>query len=239
MNIMQVSINYKVDILYGSPTRSNCARIGVSTRNPRYSSEKLRALLDWTTQRYHHVSIDVHDSLQQYNYQTSEALSPTEARKLAIEEGDNWIKLNMPIIIQYPNISIYRHDELAKKVNHLERLEYLIHLYQSDRKFAELIDSESISAKNRKEKRGELGTPRLRESFLHFSRLYILDELALMSLLNETETYVEFYAGRFLNFLKNPDRLKIEGLPSGLKDYPLVEVDFIRAKSRALEFKVA
>ncbi len=102
-----------------------------------------------------------------------------------------------------------------------------------------IIDSESASLAQRKEKRGEFSTPQLRDRFFYYSRLYVLDELALMSLLNESEQYVEFYAGRFLQILKSPERHQIEGLPEGLRDYPLIEVDFVRAPHHTRECKAA
>lgn len=232
---------YKVDLLNKAiPINSSpTAHIGISTRNPRHQGEKLRTLLDWTSQRYEQVDINVHDSLQKYNYQISRNCTLIEAHTLAIEEGNQWIKANQPILEGYKNVALYHHDELIKKVPHSDRVKYLQDLYASNSSFADLIDNESVSLAQRKEKRGEFSTPQLRDNFFHYSRLYILDELALMSLLNEREQYVEFYAGRFLKILKNPERHRIEGLPDGLKNYPLIEVDFIRAPHHTRECKAA
>lgn len=235
MDIYKIKILKRANVIH-SPL---VAHIGISTRNPRHQGEKLRALLDWTSQRYEQVDINVHDSLQKYNYQISRNCSLTEAHTFAIEEGSKWIEANQPIMEGYNNLSLLRHDDLIKKVPHSDRVKYLQDLYASNSNFANLIDNESVSLAQRKEKRGEFSTPQLRDKFFHYSRLYILDELALMSLLNETEQYVEFYAGRFLKILKNPERHRIEGLPDGLKNYPLIEVDFLRVPHHTRECKAA
>lgn len=228
---MQTNFYYKVKILKRvQPVKdTDCVHIGVSVNNPSHQGKKLETLLKWASEKYKHVHVDVHDSIQYHNLMSMNDISESKARILAIKEGDDWLSANEKILSSFPKVKISRRDTIIKQFpQYKNRLTQLKSLYASSVLFRELVDKETYNFYNRKEKQNYPWPKELKNKIIFSSTEYLLDELALMSLLNEEKSFVEIYAGSFLDILNNPKRLDIEGLPEGLKSYPLIEVDFVR-----------
>lgn len=215
------------------------AHIGISIDNPRHYGSRLETLLEWSVRRFSTIQINVIDSINSYNIQFNEGLSFNESLNKAHEKGKIWIEQNHEILKHYPSVSIFTYEDLKQPFSHASRMKLLEGLYAQNIIFKNLIDAEIMAFVRRRQAHESFWTEEKIAKFSYFSRAYILDELALMSLLNETQNFIEIYAGRFLGILKNPDRLKVDNLPEGLKNYPLIEVDFIRRKNSAPTLKVA
>ena len=231
-----LSDHYKIEILRKGvePSLATTAHIGISMSNPKHSGFKFSSLIAWAANKYDVVQVNLHDSLQRHNILALSSVEEKDAYAQSHSAGDFWITANAHILKPFKNISFKRRDELiASFPNSHERLAQLEGLYAEDPVFSGLIDREISSFLDRKQAReGGWPSEKFQRFFVH-SKAYILDELALMSLLNESQDFVEIYAGTFLNILKDPLRLQVQNLPEGLKNYPLVEVDFTHSRHNA------
>ncbi|MFA7276448.1 MAG: tRNA-dependent cyclodipeptide synthase [Pseudobdellovibrionaceae bacterium] len=227
---MKASCEYKVKILKNSSRgcTSSCAHIGISLNNAKHVGRKLNELLSWASQTYKQVQLDIYDDIHAYNIQLEKNLDNTEALSRARKMGDQWVEKNYPVLSQFPHIQHYRFSDLSDSLPLEGRIQHLQDLYTENTVFSNLINKDIYSYITRLETRGSKILQEKRNHILNLSRKYILDELALMSLLNETKDFVEIYAGEFLGILTAPQRLGIKGLPEGLKNYHIIEVDFIR-----------
>lgn len=238
IKIKDYAQTYKVDVLNRSSNLCTHAIIGISVENPRHSGEKFYTLLNWAVEKFHSVEINVFDQIHAYNIQFSTNCSFQSALDQANNLGQEWVANNNSILKTQPSVKINTYKNLIADIPYNERFNQLLSLYGEDDIFRKLIDCEIESFSTRRQKREGMWPQPVLKKFSESSRLYILDELATMSLLSEKYDFVEIYAGRFLNILKNPERLNIVNLPSGLKNYPLIEVDFIR-RTKKSEFKDA
>lgn len=232
---MTTPFDYKVKILKNSNQGGfvSCAHIGISLNNARHGGLKLDALLTWASQKYAQVQLDIYDDIHAYNIQLEKNISYEEAILLARKMGDKWIEKNHSILSKFPNLPLNRFKDLSNSRTLEKQLHELHDLYKSNALFADLIDHDINSFIIRLENRGEKISREKKGRILDLSRKYILAELALMSLLNEQQDFVEIYAGQFLTILNNPRRLLIKELPEGLKHYPIMEVDFLRKHERS------
>lgn len=229
---------YKVDVLNKSSNLCTHAIIGISVENPRHSGEKFYTLLNWALEKFHSVEVNVFDQIHSYNIQFISNCSFQDALDQANNLGQEWIANNNSILKMHPSVKINTYKNLIADIPYNERFNQLLSLYEEDYIFRNLINCEIESFSTRRQIREGVWSQPILRKFYEFSKLYILDELATMSLLNEKSNFVEIYAGRFLNILKSPDRLNVVNLPNGLRDYPLIEVDFVR-RTKKREFKDA
>jgi tRNA-dependent cyclodipeptide synthase len=204
-------------------------RLGISIENPNHSGEKFAALLRWATERFGHTSLLIADSLQRHNIAFNEQISLSEAHTKAVAAGDFWLQMHQPMFDILPNFTLYRFDDFRTHHEFEARHKNLLQLYSINTTFRNLIDQDSNAVLTRRLKRGLVITDQT--GFLESSRNYILEELAVMQIFHETCPGVEAYPGKFLSLISAPERLHIEGLPESLKQYPMIEVDFVRNRA--------
>ncbi len=230
---------YRVEILCKHSKISSVAHIGISLGNIKHNGEKLESLLLWARRNYLETQINIYDDVQAYNLLIDKSVSSDEALSESRKAGDDWINNNSAILKKFKKIRILRYSDLAKQYLIENRISQIHKLYSTSVIFKNLVDQDVSDYLSRVIKRNLSISSEKVERIKKFSVLYILDELATMSLLNENEDFVEIYAGRFLNILKDPRRHEVENLPEGLKNYPMIEVDFVRQPKNAPPKQVA
>lgn len=206
----------------------SCVHIGISLNNGRHIGRKLHALLTWASQTYEQVQLDIYDDIHAYNIQLEKNLDYFESLYLARKDGDRWVQENYSILSEFPHIQHYRFADLSTSLPLNKRIQELQDLYTESTIFRDLINEDIYGYIKRLENRGSIISKDKRDQIINLSQKYILDELALMSLLNEQENFAEIYAGQFLSMPTDPKRIRIQGLPEGLKNYHIIEVDFMR-----------
>jgi len=203
-------------------------RVGISLNNSKHTGSKLEALLTWASQICPRVQIDIYDDIHAYNIQLEKNINYEEAVLLARKMGDKWIEDNQSVLSKFPSISYNRFKDLTSQRQLEERNQELQELYTANTIFAELINTDIDSFLIRLENRGSKLSSERKVRIINQSLKYILEELALMSLLNEEHNFAEIYAGKFLRMPTSPKRLEIVNLPEGLKNYHILEVELIR-----------
>lgn len=233
---MMTSLEYKIKSVKDSNKGQeyNLVRVGISLNNSKHTGEKLETLLLWASQICPRVQIDIYDDIHAYNIQLEKSVSYEEAILLARKMGDEWIEKNHSVLSNFSNIPLNRFKDLSESRSLEKQLQELHDLYKSNALFAELINDDIDSFIIRLENRGSKISPQRKAAIASQSRKYIFAELALMSLLNEEENFAEVYAGRFLRMPTSPQRLKIDNLPIGLRNYHVLEVELMRRPERTV-----
>lgn len=230
---------YRIEVLKKPSKISSIAHVGISLDNIKHTGLKLDSLMLWASYNYENLQINIYDDVQAYNLLAKQDISHIEALSASRKSGDDWMNDNALTLKKFGKVRIFRYSDLAKQYSTESRTSQLHKLYSTNVIFKNLVDQDVLDYLSRVIKRNlSISSERI-ERIKKFSVLYILDELATMSLLNEHEDFVEIYAGRFLNILKDPRRHEVENLPEGLKNYPLIEVDFVRQPKKIPPQQVA
>lgn len=88
--------------------RYNRARLGISVGKPNHEGEKFFKTLEWVNARFRDIEVRVSDTLQRFNFPGDPA-SNIAACHMA---GTDWIERNKTVLKKYPNILLYRWDDL-------------------------------------------------------------------------------------------------------------------------------
>lgn len=221
---------YKVNVLSGCDWKgARCVRLGISVGGKNHEGERLFALMEWVAARFEVVEILVADSLQRHNIMFAERCDERTAMAKALEAGEQWLERNAETIGMFEGCTIHRLEDFRKDETFGKFHRYLLELFETNADFRRLVERDIKSFWTR---RSASMPDRMSEYDFFFtqSRNYILEELAIMQVWDEKSTGVEVYPGSFLQILSSPERLRVEGLPHRLRNYPLVEVSYIRNK---------
>lgn len=227
---MMTSFEYKIKSVKDSNKAQpyKHVHVGISLNNSKHTGSKLDALLNYASYICPLVQIDIYDDIHAYNIQLEKNINYEEAVLLARKMGDKWVEDNQSVLSKFPSIPYKRFRDLSPLPSLEKRNQELQELYTTNAIFAELINNDIDSFITRTENRGSKISPERKNAIVSHSRNYILEELALMSLLNEEHNFAEIYAGKFLRMPTSPKRLEIVNLPEGLINYHILEVELIR-----------
>lgn len=222
---------YKVEVQRGGDWKQQSAlRLGISVGNPSHEGEKLAALVEWAAARFDTVNVLVADSLQRHNLMAESAISEDEAMLQAQEAGADWIARNRAMLDKLPLARLYRFDDFRLHTDFMKMHRLLCGLYERNMRFRKLIDGDAQAFLERRKQRE--GADKIDdERFLKASRAYLIEELVVMKIFHEDCPGVEVYPGKFIQAITSPERHKIDGFPESLREYRMIEVDFIRNKA--------
>lgn len=166
-------VKYKVKVKNGAGWRQyDTARLQISVGGPRHEGEKFKATVDWVGQNFKKATICVNDTLQRFNFQLS-GMSEQEAFEASMAAGRDWFRRHMAEIETLPNVSLYRWEEWKTDAFERRHAEVCAR-YEADPVFYQSVQD---SQKNK------LSIP------------YILEEVAVFSLMYEKENAVDVYPG--------------------------------------------
>lgn len=164
---------YVVKVKNGAGWRGyNTARLQISVGGERHEGEKFKATIDWASHRFDRVIVCVNDTLQRFNYM-DQGLSESEAYDRSLEAGRLWLLRHMDEISTLPDFRIYRWEEW-KGADFKTAYQKVLKLYRESDEFKNaLLESQ----KN------------------NLSKDYLLEEVAVFSLMYRTEKAVDIYPG--------------------------------------------
>jgi hypothetical protein len=167
-------VQYKVKVKNGAGWRAyKAARLQISVGGERHEGEKFKATIDWVGQNFDRAIICVNDTLQRFNAQVH-GMDAGAALVKAAQAGEQWIARHSDEIAALQNVDVIRWDHWRQLPEFTPRHEQVLARYENDRIFREAVDE---SKKN------------------NLSRPYILEEIAVFSLMYEQETAVDVYPG--------------------------------------------
>lgn len=205
-------------------TRRRCY-LGISLGNPLFRGDTLHSLLLWINDHFDECLVVVGDYLQRYNEQMFGAREGDSAGLEAIRAGDAFIAESYPIFDRLPS-SKFR---LTRWMSYLETTEFsktkrvLDELFISNYEFRASIDRTSVEFINRQVRNKKVPVVD-RERAIALSTRYLMEEIAVFSVLVEKGYEVEVYPGPELPVLTEIAHGHFPNVPEPLKRRVNVEL---------------
>lgn len=188
---------YLVKVKNGAVWRNyRVARLQISVGGDRHEGEKFKATVEWLKHRFDKVIVCVNDTLQRFNY-VMEGMSEEEALKYSLAAGREWVSRHMDEIRDLPNVEVYRWEEWKDSAFE-KAYQNVLELYDESPEFRNSMEK---SQKN------------------SYSREYLLEEIAVFSLMYQKEKAVDVYPGTL------PKVMSI------FQDQHTTRIDFMRKKA--------
>lgn len=205
------------------------ARLHISVGQEYHEGEKLRALAEWSKARFEKVIFCANDTLQRFNLMYEQAFSEAEAYQTASALGQAWITRNLTVIAQMEQAETVRWEQWKANSKYSKGFLKIEWLYQNNPEFKEAIDENILAIWKRKQKSDAIlyDDKRFTE-FASLSRQYLLEEMAVFSLMYETETAIDIYPGTTLFAATKFRGRSIEGAPDGLGKGHFCRIDFAK-----------
>ncbi|MFQ6550592.1 tRNA-dependent cyclodipeptide synthase [Aestuariibius sp. 2305UL40-4] len=205
------------------------ARLQISVGQPYHEGEKFAATLEWCRPRFKGVVICVNDTLQRYNAMFELGLSDDVARQRSVAAGSDWIARNLGSVTDDPIFEIRRWNDWLADPDYLETHRAILALDKTNPDFAAAIsaDIERIWAR-RHANDPEAYSMYRRAAFQELSRVYLLEEIAVFSLMFAQETAIDIYPGSALFAAQVFQGRKVAGAPAGLGRGHFCRIDFGR-----------
>lgn len=199
--------------------------LGVSLGNPLFRGESLRALLQWIADHFDECLVVVGDYLQRYNEQMFSVREADTAGLEAIRAGDAFIAESYATFEKFPKSKFH----LTRWMTYLETPEFnktkriLDELFIGNYEFRASIDRTSVEFINR-QARNKRSPVADRESAIALSTRYLMEEIAVFSVLVERGWQVEVYPGSELPVLMDIAHGHFPNVPEPLKRRVNVEL---------------
>jgi hypothetical protein len=164
---------YIVKVKNGARWKSyQAARLQISVGGERHEGEKFEATIEWVRHRFDKAIVCVNDTLQRFNFM-NDGHDECAAYKKSLRAGDAWLARHETTLSRLPGLEVYRWDDW-KGDDFIARHEQVLDLYRRDRGFQEAI---ADGIKN------------------SLSKDYLLEEIAVFSLMHEQCKAVDIYPG--------------------------------------------
>ena len=199
--------------------------LGVSLANRLFEKPYLPALLEWIAAHFESCLVIIGDHLCRYNERIFRGLDTPQAGDAALEMGRQYIKNNRHFFEQYPNDKFqltgwreHLNSEQFKEAN--QRLKKL---FETNEEFRKAVEKDAFGYINRKSKHGL--TPAVdTEEAAELSCEYLIEEIAVFSVVSQQGWQVEIYPGPELALLEEIATGKYADLPAGLEKRINVEL---------------
>lgn len=218
-------MKYKIKKIESAPTISvnqlaeyRKCYLGISVNNPFFREQHLGLLLKWISNHFDECTIIIGDYLHRINESILHGTTGEEAIASSIIRGDQ-IELMLEValsILPQNKFKVYRwKDFLDKYPKALSEKEKLTSIFNSNKIFQDDILQSCSEFIERLVTRGE----RLyltKEEAINQSREYLLEEMAVFSVLIEQGYEVQVYPGTQLKILKDLANKKIPDINTNL-----------------------
>ncbi len=241
-NVLFHESTYKVHVKSNQSTHQwkdfDVARLPISIGHHTHEEEKLKATFRWCRERFRHVQICVNDTLQRYNLMFQHSISEQEAYDLALSKGDIWINRNKPLFSLLSSYECVRWDQWRQHPEFLSVMQKIQNLYNMNKEFKEAIDKNALDVwKRRTSVNSSDYCANRMASFLDFSVQYLLEEVAVFSLMFEETRAIDIYPGSGLLATDIFSGRPLPGAPEGMSKRHFCRIDFLRRSPKAKDQK--
>lgn len=209
-------------------SRKKCY-LGISLENPLFEGDSMLAMFLWAAEKFDQCLVVVGDYLSRFNEQIISGCDETKAGELAIKLGDSFIARTRDLFARFPQEKIHltRWREHLQSERFRSSKKLLDAIFISNEQFRAAVEYDALSFVKRQQKHNlELAAPM--EEAIRLSSQYILEEVAVFSVLSESGFTVELYPGPELRFLAEVARGEYPAVPTGLKNRVNVELKIAR-----------
>lgn len=199
--------------------------LGISIGNPQFRGESFQVLLEWISGRFDECLIVVGDYLQRYNEHIFYNRQAKEAEIESLRMGDAFLKESEECLRRLPEEKFH----VTRWKSYLDSPEYhkakriLDELFVTSFEFRESIDKTSAEfiSRQMKNKKGPVVD---KKTAIALSTQYLLEEIAVFSVLVENGWAVEVYPGAEIPVLVDIAAGKFPHIPPALKQRINVEL---------------
>ena len=208
-------------------------RLQISVGQEYHEDEKMDATADWCAPRFDRVMVCVNDTLQRFNMMFEDGLSEQDAYLKSQQQGREWVDRNIEKFAGVGHLEVKRWESWKKDAHFSDTLKNIKQLYESDSEFKTAIDDNIQSIWDRRGKVSPaLYTDSRRDEFNDLSRRYLLEEIAVFSLMYEQQEAIDIYPGTAIFAALVFQDKDTKGAPSGLGKGRFCRIDFSHNKSR-------
>ncbi|MFH1371840.1 MAG: tRNA-dependent cyclodipeptide synthase [Planctomycetota bacterium] len=213
-------------------SRKKCY-LGISLENPLFASDSLKAMLIWAAEKFEQCLVIVGDYLCRFDEQIINGCDETLAGKLAIKRGDSFISQTKDIFGGLPadKVILTRWKEYLQAEEFKRSKKILDEIFDSDEEFRKSVEYDALSFVERQKKHNQHPAVEA-DAALRLCCRYILEEVAVFSVLSERGWGVELYPGSELRVLAEVARGRYPRVPKGLKNRISVELKIHRQGPR-------
>lgn len=199
-------------------TRTAC-RMCISVGARVYENGGLQIILEWILDRFEGCTVVVADTLQRHNLPQS--LSEAQREHRAMQNGDTWLLHHESTLGKFSHrIKIERWNNLLHRPTFFEHVQSIADAYEVYPAFREAVECDINSYLRRKQV-----PPHTYLELRSGGQKYILEELAVIALLEATIPSVEVYPGAQLHACKVFKQLKLENATPYLSGVRFVELN--------------
>lgn len=218
---------YKVKVKEGADWKNfNACRLQISVGQPNHEGAKFKSTVQWVDDRFSKVIVCVNDILQKYTISFEKGVDLDLAEKLSKSYGDAWLKRNADII---QSAEISRWSEWLKHPLFYERRMLFSTLYKNNRLFRGAIDDNiDVFWSRRSRQNSNLYHHSRYEQFVELSSQYLIEEMAVFSLMGQKLEAVDIYPGAILIPLKVAQQCEYFGLTKHEFLTNFTRIDFAR-----------
>lgn len=235
---------YVVKVKSGQSTANwrdfDTVHIQVSVGQPYHEGEKLRATLEWAAARFKCVRIWVNDTLQRHTMMYEHGYDADEARTAARQAGQEWLERNAALLAAVPQLEILRWDSMLNDTDFRYMHFLTAQFYKNNAEFRESLDASILNIWSRRY--GTVTVAGQAESedeafhrFAGFSRAYLLEEIAVFSMVSHREKAIDVYPGSLCREMAIFYGREVDGIPPGLNKRAFCRIDFSRSKMAETE----
>jgi len=171
--------------------------MGISLESQNHTGEALSAMVDWVNAhgRFDDVLVGLSDALNRHNYMRDKGLSLREAYDFAVRKGDSWLEVNRAILesLNRPyRIVRWSHwlDNYGEAVR--ECKSRFLEAYEGEPAFRASTDADIAAFLKRKGMSDD-------QAAIASCRNYLIEELAVYSVILKENPATVFYPGKQLN----------------------------------------
>lgn len=209
------------------------ARLQVSVGQDYHEGEKMSATADWCTPRFDRVMVCVNDTLQRFNMMFEEDLSEQDAYLKSQQQGREWVDRNIDKFAGVGHLEVKRWESWKKDTHFGDTLKSVKQLYEANSEFQTAIDDNIVNIWDRRGKvNPSLYNESRRDEFNDLSRKYLLEEIAVFSLMYEQQEAIDIYPGTAIFAALVFQDKETMGAPSGLGKGRFCRIDFSQNKNK-------
>ena len=203
----------------------NKCYLGISLANPVFDEKNLNALLLWASEHFRKCLVVIGDDLCRFNQKILYGFGDDEALNAARELGDVFIENNLAVFKQFDQDVV----QISRWADHIEcdmyskSSEQLESIFVNEPEFRSMIEIDAVSFVKRQKKHNTefvVGD----DEAINLCCQYLLEEIAVFSVLSQQGWRVELYPGSELNVLVEVAKGKYPDVPQGLKNRINVEL---------------
>lgn len=205
-------------------SRKKCY-LGISLENPLFAGDSLKAMLLWAAEKFEQCLVIVGDYLARFDEQIITGCDENHAGKLAIKRGDLFISQTREIFGCLPadKVRLTRWKEHLQTEEFIRSKRMLDDIFESNKDFRKSVEYDASSFVERQKKHNKHLAADA-DVALRLCCRYILEEIAVFSMLSERGWGVELYPGSELRVLTEVAKGRYPNMPMGLKNRINVEL---------------